>query len=257
MKEGFSFAKIGGFLGAFGLIAAFRVSNDIGIIGAAILGGLGALFGSIIGSGIDTMFLKKNKNPESVDSNEITSNEAEKEISATSEKSLSKQEINETVTKKIEPYYYGFGGWLYLFSAGIAFQFFRLLKSSYDKYLLMQSDDYHLFTDRTSELYNSLWEPLIIFECIAEVFLCVIILLIAFYCIKLNKKFKTFSITFIAASVVFQFIDLIFMLNIQNWYDFEMYTESELYTGISQSTIYAIIWIPYFLISKRVKNTFV
>ncbi|BBH24542.1 hypothetical protein Back11_58870 [Paenibacillus baekrokdamisoli] len=160
------------------------------------------------------------------------------------------------IPKTNKPYLYGFGGWLILFSIGIAFQFLGNFKLLIDNYEFATSDDFLNLTQVSSENYNSLWKPTIWFEMLGQASLVALALLIAFFCIKKSPKFKTISITYIVFSLVFQVILLLVLSKIQQDYTSELFSEGELYTDLIKSIIYSIIWIPYFLVSRRVKNTF-
>ncbi|MEK4139599.1 DUF2569 family protein [Paenibacillus sp. FSL M7-0547] len=168
------------------------------------------------------------------------------QVAATVESELIKQEKS----------YRGFGGWLYLFAAGLVYQFLFNLKAVYDNYLMTKTENFEYLTTIGNENYNSLWEPTILFEILGESIIVIFVVLIAYFCIKQSLKFKTVSIIFITTSFILQSIDLLLLLNIQNGYSEDLFG-STIYDGIYRSIVYAIVWIPYLLLSKRVKNTFI
>lgn len=195
----------------------------------AVLGAFGALIGYFI---------------------DKINNKTRKQVAVTIDNSV---QIN---NEKNEVYYYGFGGWLYIFAAGLVYQFLFNLKIAYDNYLITKTDNYYSYTTIGSESYNSLWETAIWFEIIAASIIVVLVALIAYFCIKQSKKFRTMAILFISVSLFFQCIDLFLMLSIQNGYSEDIFGPSK-YDNLYKSTVYAIVWIPYLLLSKRVKNTFI
>lgn len=159
-------------------------------------------------------------------------------------------------TKKEKPYLYGFGGWLYLFAAGIIFQFYGTVTSLNKTYKLFTSDDFAQLTTIGSQSYNSLWKPTILFEMASQIISLLLMLSIAFFCIKLSPYFKYLSITFISFILVANSIDLFLMLSIQNGYADDLFGGDDVYKQVTKSIGYAIVWIPYMLLSKRVKNTY-
>lgn len=207
---------VGGFF-AVGFVAGF--------------GGIGALLGYI------TEIIKKKFMPK-------------KEIAATVEHNSHVQFPQE------KPFVYGFGGWLYSYSGFILFLFFVALKAVNDNYLLIHTPEFEQLTTFGSEYYNSLLHPTIIMEIVFQLIIAILILLIAYSCIKMKKIFKLLSITLFSVILVFQALDLFLLLSIQNNYP-EQLLDNTTYDGVTYSFFYFLVWVPYFLFSKRVKNTFI
>lgn len=174
-----------------------------------------------------------------------------------SETSSVKENVAQSSQIKQQPILFGFGGWLIVFSLGLAYQFFMNLKAFYDNYLLLNSEEMSYLTDKSSEGYNSLWEPAIIFECITQLIAVIFVIFIAYFCLKMDYKFKLLTLIYIPLLLVFNLASTLLMLNIQNYYTETIYTSEDLYYNLYKSGVYAVVWIPYFLISKRVNNTFV
>jgi hypothetical protein len=149
----------------------------------------------------------------------------------------------------------GIGGWLILVAISVVLSPIRILVDFVPLY-------YPLFTEGiwealitpTSEVYNPLWAPLLI----GEIVFNSLMFLASFYLIYLffSKHYlfvKTF-ITLIVISLIFIPLDSWFVtLILPQEPVFDLDTTRE----FARIAIFAIIWIPYMLISKRVKATFV
>ena len=167
----------------------------------------------------------------------------------------SENEIVPVSQQKNKPYHYGFGGWLIVYAITLFFQFFLDLKALYDNYNIFNSENFKSVTTIGNESYNALFYPALVFEMAAEAILVIFIMMIAYYCIKVDKKFKTLSIIFILSALLLQGIDLILMSLIQNGFEEPIF--DDIYTQFTRAFYYTIIWLPYILLSKRIKNTYV
>lgn len=206
---------------------------DFGILESAISGGLLSVIGFIIGYIIDYIKVK------------VTGVKV-KEIAATTE----------VVTDNIvEKKYYGFGGWLIIYLIGLTYQFYGNLRTAYLNYIFTKSADFTYLITPGSDSFNSFWEITIYFEIFAAVILSFLTLFILYFCIRKSKNFRLFSIIFISLMLVTNLIDLIALLIIQNSYTESLFEHP--YDGTYKSFMYAIVWIPYFIFSRRVKNTYV
>ncbi|RUA10372.1 MAG: hypothetical protein DSY83_17925, partial [Flavobacteriia bacterium] len=81
------------------------------------------------------------------------------------------------------------------------------------------------------------------------------VLLIILYFKKRTSLPKLIIILY-ASSLIFPILDLILYNALFPQELMDASDDQETYTQISRSFISAAIWIPYFLVSKRVKNTF-
>jgi len=155
-----------------------------------------------------------------------------------------------------KPYLYGFGGWLYLFAAGLIYQFYKSFGYIEDGYNALTSEEMKPLMTIGSESYNSFWKPTFIFEIIGQSLSIVGILLIAYYCFKLSPKFKYLSISYFIFLFIFNCIDLFLSMIIQNGYSEDIFGGNHIYSSVISTAVTSAIWIPYFLVSKRVKNTY-
>jgi hypothetical protein len=147
--------------------------------------------------------------------------------------------------------YFGFGGWLYLVAIQLILGFGNSLFYFLDTILpLYQSGKLPILTQQ-----NPLYGIDVIYETIMHLIYIVFPLVIGYFCYKQKLLFKKLAITFyvynILANIIYYFISQAIP---------ELASppiSSKVMTGIVGSLISAAIWIPYFILSKRVKNTYV
>ena len=149
---------------------------------------------------------------------------------------------------------YGFGGWLTLFRIGLLFSIL-----AFGKFIVVEivpnfsNEDYKILTNPVSELYNPLYSTFIITELITNIFLLSFCILLLILCQLQKKLFPKLSILFLGLNIVFIVIEIAFLGYIDNAITD---TFHENIFGIIKAIAIAGIWIPYLLLSKRVKNTF-
>jgi VanZ family protein len=149
----------------------------------------------------------------------------------------------------------GIGGWLILPLLGLILSPLRLIYMVYEDLWPIFSPDYwEDLTSPTSQLYHPLWSRVLIFEVAGNVtiFLLGLAALVAF--LKKSRKAPRLIIMWLLLALIFAGADYYFRGYIPGAAEqYDTIFLSELWrTGIT-----AAIWIPYFLISKRVKATFV
>lgn len=150
--------------------------------------------------------------------------------------------------KKVKPY--GFGGWLYLVAIGLLLTF----GSSF--YYLMDTILPIYQSGRLSQLYEENWKYafIIIYETAMNLFYVIFPVIIGYCILKKKKLLKYMAIYFylinFAANVGYYFISN----SIEEMATHEIMGEQG--RNIVKSFVTCLIWIPYFIISKRVKNTY-
>jgi len=157
----------------------------------------------------------------------------------------------ESTEKRIE----GLSGWLILVGIGVVVSPLRLLSVLSTTYLPMFKDGtWEALTSPTSEVYNSAFSSLLI----GEIFINSMVVLASIYLIYLYFSKKSFFpklyIGLIVFSLIFIPLDAIIVSSI--FPDIQVF-DAETMKELGRSIIVGIIWIPYMLISKRVKNTFI
>lgn len=147
-------------------------------------------------------------------------------------------------------------GWLLFFGIGLTLAPFKVL------YVLVTSPGYfdnnvwnQLFNIDTS-IRNLLTGLLMIVELLYNVAIFIFSCLVVALFYSKRTILPRLLILYIMTTLVFTIIDTIVAWNLNPAY----YTDADLkntITEIIRTSIYAMIWIPYFLVSKRVKRTFV
>ena len=149
----------------------------------------------------------------------------------------------------------GLGGWLILVGIGIVLSPLRLLSELGQIYGPMFNDGtYEYVTTPGTDAYHSFWTPYIWGGLIGN---CVV-LLVSIYAIFLffNKKslFPKLYIWVVCGSLVFVLIEASLVRVVM---PDEPIFDPETLQSILQQVVGIVIWVPYMLLSKRVKVTFV
>jgi hypothetical protein len=147
------------------------------------------------------------------------------------------------------------GGWLILIALSVLISPVRLSYGIYSLYFPLFTDGtMTLLMDATSEYYDFHLAMLIIVETILNLVMLFASLYMAYLFFKRRSLLPKFYIVFVVSSLVFITVDAFVAGLILG----DVATaDRETTTEIIRSTISVIIWVPYFLMSVRVKNTFV
>ena len=168
----------------------------------------------------------------------------------------------------------GLGGWLILVAIGLCITPIMLGISVMRDFLpIFQEGYWEIFTTPGSAMYHRLWGPLIIFEIIGNVFFMIFSIILIFLFFRKFYRFPTLVVVFTASNVLFLISDLVFVDFVFKDLILALASEDEAlasefkalaleddgedFKNLFQRIISAMIWIPYLLASKRVKNTFV
>lgn len=149
----------------------------------------------------------------------------------------------------------GIGGWLILVAIGLIMSPFALLASLLLQYLpIYTSGTWQSLTAPSSEFYHPLWGPILIFETIAtSIFLVLAVALLVLFFRKSRSFPKFFIILAIAHPIYILVGAWLASFVLQDDPQFGADTAGDL----SRAAIYAAIWVPYMVKSRRVNNTFV
>ena len=149
----------------------------------------------------------------------------------------------------------GLGGWLILVAIGLIVSPLRIGYFLIKEFVpIFEKGYWAILTTPGSDAYHPLWEPLLIFEIAGNfIFLVTGIILIFLFFAK-SYRLPILMVAYLALNLLFVvsdflFADLIPAVAAQN--------DSESVRELVRAIAGAIIWIPYFLVSKRVKSTFV
>jgi len=149
----------------------------------------------------------------------------------------------------------GLGGWLILVGIGAVVGPFQLLFIMATLYLPIFSDGtWSALTTAGSEYYNALWAPILVGEIAFNTAMIAASFYLMYLFFSKQRNFPRLYIAIAVVSLVFIPIDawfVSFVLPGEPMFDPETAKE------FARTAVVALIWIPYMLVSKRVKATFV
>ncbi len=149
----------------------------------------------------------------------------------------------------------GLGGWLVLTQIGLYITLLILIFQIFNVNLpALAPDVWGILTSTDSPVYHPLWGPIIIFELVYNVlfFVFCIFILVMFYSKK--AMLPRLMIIFYGMSLFIAILDVVLVYQIPFTREFE---DGSSYKDIIRGIFTCAIWIPYFLKSERVKNTFI
>lgn len=149
----------------------------------------------------------------------------------------------------------GLGGWLILVIIGLVLSPIRIA-------VMMLQNHAPIFTDGTwevlttpgSEVYHPLWAPLIGFEMLGNLVMIALAFATLFLLVVRSRAAPVAAIAWFGGGLLFVTIDALLAYQIPLVAEQPM--DAETLGEIVRSVVAACIWIPYFLVSKRVKATF-
>lgn len=149
----------------------------------------------------------------------------------------------------------GLRGWLILPAIGLFLAPLRLAVNLMKDFWPIFRDGYWpVLTTPGTEAYHPLWKPLLMFEIVGNTIFILANLALLFFFFTKHWRFPTLFITMLALNVVFVVSDF-FMGNAIP--AVAATNDPQSAREMARTLAAAVVWIPYFLRSKRVKNTFV
>jgi hypothetical protein len=150
----------------------------------------------------------------------------------------------------------GIGGWLILIAIGRILSPLIILATILNTYLpVILSDKLNMLSRPGSINYSELWKPTIFFEFGYNIIVLILGVVLLFLFFGRKRIFPKAYIGLVIFSIIFSTIDVILMAKIQSSISINVNTNAT--NQIIRQIVTAAIWIPYFLKSVRVKNTFV
>ncbi len=148
----------------------------------------------------------------------------------------------------------GIRGWLVLPAIGVALSPLVAVVT-----LAMGLDAYSLASWNAlgtpgGDSYHALWIPLLLFELTVALGLLVLSVLVAVLFFQRRRRTPLLYVVMMATSVAASLLSLIVTARIPG--AFEAITEQE-WKDLARTAIAACVWIPYFLVSRRVRSTFI
>lgn len=148
----------------------------------------------------------------------------------------------------------GLGGWLILIQIGLYLTLIGLIILIRDSFYNYSDEIWQLLSTEGTIYYHPLWRPIFIFESIYNIlfFIFTITILVQFY--RKKSIVPRLMIIFYSLSLLIGIFDYIMMHQIPLARELEAASSIR---DLIKSTVTCLIWIPYFLKSERVMNTFV
>jgi len=147
------------------------------------------------------------------------------------------------------------GGWLILFAFGLVlYPLQTLFLLITDLFPAVFSDNWAALRSPANPGYHSLWAPLVIFELVgSSVFFLYSILTIAWF-FQRRRRVPGLVIFFLVANIVFVSTDYL-VINLFLIRGNSMNVDTTI--NFVRTAVAGAIWIPYFMFSRRVKQTFI
>ncbi len=147
------------------------------------------------------------------------------------------------------------GGWLVLPLLGLIVSPFFVARDVYANILPIFADGTWLaLMSPTSELYHPLWAPLIVFEIIGNLTVVGLGLIALWYFVKRSRVTPRLMVCWYLTVLLAVVVDLILSRQIPL---IVALNDPSSFGQVVRSVVVTLIWVPYFLVSKRVKATFV
>lgn len=149
----------------------------------------------------------------------------------------------------------GLGGWLILVGIGVVIAPIRLLVAFISVYSpIMEDGVWYALTTPGSSAYHPLWEPLLI----AEIIYNLAMVAASVYMIYLFfTRHYLFPKVFIGVSIVSLIFVPLDAWVVSTMFPSEPMFDPETTKEFARVVVVSLIWIPYMLVSERVKVTFV
>jgi hypothetical protein len=149
----------------------------------------------------------------------------------------------------------GIAGWLILPALAMIISPLRILYECYHSFLpVLKPSLWFAMLSTKSTFYNPPLALLLTWEIVANVAMFAFTIWLAFLFFKKQKSVPRLYITWLVLGIVLQIADLVFSSFVPLVVEQQ---NGDAYKELIKSVVAAAIWIPYFLQSKRVKNTFV
>jgi hypothetical protein len=149
----------------------------------------------------------------------------------------------------------GLGGWLILIAIGLCISpFIRISTIGHNWEGYFSNQVWQIVAMPQGEKYDPLYGPLLIFELLGNIFMFGLNLLLLRLFFSKRRSFPRLFIAFILCQVVFVILDDVGCVLIPA---LRSNAAVQDHTEAIRAVIYAIIWVPYMVKSRRVKATFI
>ncbi|MCW8451823.1 DUF2569 domain-containing protein [Legionella quinlivanii] len=149
----------------------------------------------------------------------------------------------------------GLNGWLILVAIGMVLAPIRIVITLLTTYpQIFSSGTWEALTTKGNEGYNPLWGPIIIGELSINFILLMLLLYLAYLFFSKSRHFPKWFIGIAIFSIVFIVADAFAVKMVA---PNEPVFDPDTIREFMHSVMVAVIWVPYMLVSKRVKATFI
>ena len=152
----------------------------------------------------------------------------------------------------------GIGGWLFLPVISLVGYFFLSIFELFNIYKRFASGKIDLFMTKEGEFYSPLWEVFISLNIVLYLSMFVGCSILLIYMFKRLRSFPVLMVSFYLLVISIHIVEAVsaqFLLT-QTTIDIALEERNMALSHLAGAILAALVWIPYFLISKRVKNTF-
>ena len=148
----------------------------------------------------------------------------------------------------------GFGGWLPVVGISIVFGLIGVIANTYTYSQIFSDGTWEALTTPGTDVYNPLWAPVIIGQLIFNSALALAYICLICLCFTKHYLFPKVCIASMAVTLVY--------IPLRGWVGTfvvpdKLMFDPETTEEFTRTLTGAVIWIPYMLVSKRVKATFV
>ncbi len=161
-------------------------------------------------------------------------------------------------TQAEEPKYPKIGGWLILTAIALVVNPLLLLYQIIKTIPTLSGETWAMLTTPGTTVYHPMWAPLTIFELLVNVAFLFFLIVLAVFFFQKRRVFPKLFIAFLLLDLAYLVIDYLAGSAVVNSIP-ALAGQGTQGVGMTiiRNGIYSLIWIPYFLVSKRVKGTFV
>jgi hypothetical protein len=149
----------------------------------------------------------------------------------------------------------GIGGWLILPLLGLIFTPIRMVTQMVrDFFPVLEPETWKALTTPGREAYHWLWAPTIVFELVTNLGLIGFTLVVLVLFVRTSRRVPKLMIALMLANIGIQGGDYVLVGLIPA---LASQPDTHSTRDLVRAVLSGAIWIPYFLVSKRVRNTFV
>lgn len=148
----------------------------------------------------------------------------------------------------------GIGGWLVLPCIGLVVGSFTILASLAQLSVCFDATAWRALTTPGEPAYHALWRPTFLVELLGNTFIFALLTLAGILLIRRRASFPRFMIALYAAQLLLVAVDSALCRQIPAVIAQSQQTDAG--KEVMFAIVAACIWIPYFLNSRRVRNTF-